>query len=324
MDFDEYVVARRGRLVEAAVRLGCPPHRATQVVDHVLSSSRVRRLVRRSADPHQAVVGELAAAVPGARLERVGLDPPSRGPTRQVSACMAVVAVVLAVAALVGPGRQPPLPLTEDQVPPLAGYDRGAARTVLADRGLTVAERPITVCEPAGRVLDTDPPVGTRVARGERVTMVVARPSYALCAAWLPDRVLAWRFVDFATGRGPAPPFAPLVRLVVDRAEPATLTREQAVDRLAWGPNSAVEAVARAAEHVVWTGRAYAVPDMDISGGIPPPASCGVPRPPLSGLRPAVTLTFATPDSDDCPLRIDLYRSSRRIDAVMLYTGRDR
>ena len=49
MDFDQYVVARRGRLVERAVLLGCPEDHAGTYVDQVLLEQR--RRIRRAEDP---------------------------------------------------------------------------------------------------------------------------------------------------------------------------------------------------------------------------------------------------------------------------------
>ena len=49
MDFDQYVVARRGRLVEHAVLLGCAEDQAGTYVDQVLLEQRKR--IRRAEDP---------------------------------------------------------------------------------------------------------------------------------------------------------------------------------------------------------------------------------------------------------------------------------
>lgn len=60
-EFDEYVVARWGRLVRGAILLGCTPHEAEDVVQTALTKclqrwGRVRRADDRDAYVHQVVV----------------------------------------------------------------------------------------------------------------------------------------------------------------------------------------------------------------------------------------------------------------------------
>ena len=63
MDFDQYVVARRGRLVEQAVVLGCPEEQAGTHVDQVLLEQRKR--IRRAEDPDPLMREALERAING-------------------------------------------------------------------------------------------------------------------------------------------------------------------------------------------------------------------------------------------------------------------
>ena len=74
MDFDQYVAARYGRLIEHAEQLGCAQAEATTYVDQVLLEQR--KQIRRADDPDPLVLEALersdqrrppcAHAVPGA------------------------------------------------------------------------------------------------------------------------------------------------------------------------------------------------------------------------------------------------------------------
>ena len=58
---------------------------------------------------------------------------------------------------------------------------------------------------------------------------------------------------------------------------------------------------------------------------IPPDLWCGVPRPPETGRRFALRLQIdarAARNGDGCPLTVDLYRSERVIDTVVVYPAR--
>jgi hypothetical protein len=345
MDFDEYVAARYGSLLRAAVLMGCATERAPAVVEQVLARSE--RRIRHAEDPDPLVHEALAHAIPGARLTDFGAHPEARQDLlmsaepvpvdavgvghlevpprdRNLPAVTALVVLVLLLvgAGLVGPGhREPGFRLAFAQVPSLFGYDDAHARALLAGQDVTVVEEKVDACEPGGRVVGTRPGPGAMIIRGGTLTLRTAVPSIA-CLRGFADRELAWQFIDFATGHGPAPDFAPLVHLAVDRAEPATLTREQAVERSSWDGLSAVTALADAAAQVRAVGTTYRLPELTVTRGVPPASTCGVPRPLLSGLRPAVSLSISIPGDDvlTCPVRVDLYLAYDQIDAVMLYT----
>jgi hypothetical protein len=349
MDLDEYVAARHGTLLRAAVLMGCPEASAPEVVDRVLA--RHARRIRRSDDPDPFVQEALAAAIPGAAATPFGasgpaareqllmtaepvdgmpagpIDVPPRELNRPVAGVLVLLVGLLVTAGLVGPGQaRTGLPLTERQVPSLFGYDVTDARALLRDRGVSVVEEPVRACEPMDRVVGNSPETGAPIAPGDTVTLRTAVPSDVFCMARYADRALAWGFLDFATGRGAPPEFAPLVRLVVDRSEPATLTHEQAVDRASWDGLSAATALADASREVQYLGTTYELPDLVVTNGTPPLTTCGIRRPILSGARPALSISIEPPGggSGTCPVRVDLYQAYGAIDAVMLYTAKPR
>ena len=63
MDFDQYVAARYGRLIEHAVLLGCAEGEAGTQVDQVLLAQRKR--IRRAEDPDPLVREALERAIAG-------------------------------------------------------------------------------------------------------------------------------------------------------------------------------------------------------------------------------------------------------------------
>ena len=76
MDFDQYVAARYGRLIEHAVLLGCAEGEAGTCVDRVLLEQRKR--ISRAEDPDPLVREALERAISGAP-ERSPPDRPPRG-----------------------------------------------------------------------------------------------------------------------------------------------------------------------------------------------------------------------------------------------------
>jgi len=67
------------------------------------------------------------------------------------------------------------------------------------------------------------------------------------------------------------------------------------------------------------------MPALRVDATLPPEAWCGVPRPAEVGDRFALRLEIdprSGRDDEGCPLTIDLYRSERVIDTVVVYTAR--
>ena len=306
MDVEEYRTARWTRLVERARELGCDDDQATAVVEEVLATERRRILRAEDPDPlvHAALERRLAPPAPPRRP----WPPAVRRWVLGVLAALALAAVTTIAVLWLRP--EPPRPVT---VPSVFGLDAVGAERVLTQAGLgaEVTRRP--ACEPADLALGTDPAVGRSVAAGTQVEVQVAVPlETTSCAARLVARREAWRFVGFARG-GPAPPFARTVTLVVDGAEPSSLSDAAAGDRERWSGLLDLLVAAGAEDR----------PRLEVSLAPAPPRTCGVARPVGIERRPALRLVAGTIEGrTSCPLTLDLYRSSNGIDGVVAYTGR--
>jgi hypothetical protein len=303
VDFDQYVAARYGRLIEHAVLLGCAEGEAGTHVDQVLLEQRKR--IRRAEDPDPLVREALERAIDGTPEQSRRTGP--------------LVAIGLAVvAAAVGAGltyRPPPQPM-----PSLFALDGSQAQQLLEDQGYDVLLRPARSCEPEGLVLESDPPPGTRIREGSTVTVRTAVPSDAFCQSLFLTRADAWDFVSFALG-GDAPPFADTVRVFVSGSSPRTLTGQQASDRGRW--DDAFDLIATAAHRAAPTPTG--MPSLRVDVTIPPDLWCDVPRPTETGRRFALRLQIDARQARNdvgCPLTVDLYRSERVIDTVVVYPAR--
>ena len=304
MDFDQYVAARYGRLIEHAVLLGCAEGEAGTYVDQVLLEQRKR--IRRAEDPDPLVRAALERAISGT---------PER--PRRTGPLVAVGLVVVAVA--VGAGAD--LPATPTSRCPRCSRSTGARPSGCSrTRATTSLLRPARSCEPEGLVLESDPPAGTRVQEGATVTVRTAVPSEAFCQALFLARADAWDFVSFALG-GDAPTFAGTVRLFVRGSTPRTFTGQEAADGDRW--DEAFDLIATAAHRAAPTSSGMPALRVDVT--IPPDLWCDVPRPPETGGRFALRLQIDPRQARNdvgCPLTVDLYRSERVIDTVVVYPAR--
>jgi hypothetical protein len=305
MDFDEYVAARYGRLIEHAVLLGCAEGEAGSCVDQVLLEQR--KQIRKAEDPDPLVHEALERAIAGRpeRRSRTGLF---------VGAGLLAVAVAVGVALTY---RPPPEPM-----PSLFALDGDQAAQLLEDQGFDVVLRPARACEPQGLVLGSDPPTGRLVRDGATVTVRTAVPSGPTCDAHYADRSAAWQFVAFALG-GPPPEFARTVTVVVDAQDPYSLDHVAAVDPDRWG--GLFRRVSRVARATAPTDSG--MPRLTVRGNLLPTVLCGVPKPPGTGERRVLRLEIDSRPASDvtgCPMTIDLYRTSdRAIDGVVVYTPKD-
>ena len=107
-------------------------------------------------------------------------------------------------------------------------------RRPLEELGVEVVVHPRPACLP-GVVLAQSPEPGTRLEVGARVELVVSRvPAAATCIV-PPGRDAVRRLRGWATGREPAPAFAPQgVRLLVANRVVRTLTPRAAADPASW------------------------------------------------------------------------------------------
>jgi hypothetical protein len=305
VDFDQYVAARHGRLVEHAVLLGCAEGEAGSYVDRVLAEQR--KAIGKADDPDPLVREALERAITGTRTRR--------GRAGMFVALGVVALVVAGVAAVAY--RPPPEPM-----PSLFALDGSEARQLLEDQGYDVTLQPDGACEPAGLVLGSDPPAGEPVEQGATVTVRTAVPSGLRCDQFYAIRADAWQFVRFALG-GPPPEFARTVTIVVDSWDPWHLDRIAAVDTARWGDLMRTIAATARASAPTESG----LPKLTARTGVMASGPCGVPQPDGTQGR-AVLRIEIDPRSDTyrkgCPLTIDLYRSSGRIiDGVVVYTAKD-
>jgi len=304
MDFDQYVAARHGRLIEHAVALGCAEEDAGGQVDQILQEQRKR--IRRAEDPDPLVHEALERAICG--------TPPRRGRT---AVLVAVGLVAIGVPVALASGNQAPA----ESMPSLFALTGDQAQALLEEEGYDVAVRPASSCEPPGLVVGSDPPAGRDVEKGARVTVRTSVLVGSQCEADYPARAAGWEFVRFALRRGPAPAFARTVTVVVDRQDPYHLDHVAAVDQDRWG--GLFTRVTRAAG--VTTPTDSGMPGLRVSDDLLPTTRCGVPKPAGTGDRRVLRIEVdAHPDDlRNCPLAIDLYRTSDHvIDGVVVYTAK--
>ena len=167
MDFDQYVAARYGRLIEHAVLLGCAEGEAGTYVDQVLLEQRKR--IRRAEDPDPLVLEALERAISGTP-ERPQPDRAARGPRAgggrrrgrrgaDLSAAARADAVAVRARRRAGAG---------------AARGPGATTWCCARRGR--ASRP-------GWCVGSDPPSGGPVGKGATVTVRTVGPRPAATAS---------------------------------------------------------------------------------------------------------------------------------------------
>lgn len=314
MDPAEYRDARWYALLRTAADLGVPAEEAPVVVERVLHEQR--RAIRRAEDPDPLVHAALHDAVhpppPGSRRPRFGVV---------VAGVTAVVALGVAVA-VTRPDDPPVDRLDSDQLPSLFAYAAQDAQELLEDRGLDVTLRPYRACEVLDRVLATEPAAGTRVDRGDPVTVITAVPAGLSCLTDYIDREDAWRLLDFANGRGPAPAFADRVLIRVGDAQPVVLDRATASRRDGWAGTGVLDGLRDAtAEVALVTAEPlrYAVPAIRVVQAGDQAGSCGVPDPALVAAGDAFSVLVRPPDRAACGVRVDVFRQDGAIEEIAYY-----
>ncbi len=300
MDFDQYVAARYGRLIEHAVLLGCAEGEAGTHVDQVLLDQR--RRIGRAEDPDPLVHEALERAISGAPARRSRTGP---------IVTIALVAVAVAVGAALT-YRPPPA-----SMPSLFALEGDQAQQLLEDQGYDVLLRPARSCDPPGLVIGSDPPTGGSVGKGATVTVRTSVLSGSQCEPAYPARSAAWAFIQFALGRAPAPQLTGTVRLLVSGSSPKTFVGNDVAFDPGWG--EAFDLVTTAAEQDAETDSG--MPVLRAAWTNPPLVWCGITGPEETAGRRAVRFQIdPTPaDDDGCPLTVDLYRTAQGIDAVVVY-----
>ena len=285
------------------------------------SEERIRTEVHRMADGIQVASERRLAAVLAKRSRRRRWVP-----VASAASVVAVVASGVVLSGVLSGDRSGPGPVESAEpsegtpdgtVPSLFGHTRDSADALLADLGLKVRFGEQDSCEPEGRPVGTEPAAGTPVETGDEVTVLLAFQGPLTDCAFIPTE--AWAFVDFATGRGPAPVFADEVELYVDGERTRRLSAEVARSG-DWGEGSALGILEAATREVFWDGDEYQTPTLRAVGGTPPDAWCGVAKPREVGDREALTLTIAIGEQA-CPARISVYEVAGAIDAVLAWPG---
>lgn len=294
MDPREYRDARWYALVRTAVELGVPEEDAPGLVQQVLDANA--RAIRRADDPDPLVHAALRGAIIGTPT------------TRRRWPAVAVLAVALAATGiaviLARPDAPPEDRLREDQVPSLFGYDAEAARELLEDRGLDVTIRPYRTCEVLDRVIRSSPPAGTPYDRGDDIVVYTSLPADVDCLSAYTDRETAWRLLDFANGRGPAPEFSGKVFVYVGLDEPAAVLSAPS-DPRAWRGIGVLEALRDASTQVAL------VDDRPLTYSLP---AIRVTREPDS-----FALYIRAPGGAGSGVRLEVFRTGEVIDGISLY-----
>ena len=195
MDHEQYVVARRTRLVELAVELGASPDDAPDLVDRVLDEQR--RAIARSEDPDPLVREAVSVAV-------LGGPPPGRPRPVALVAVLVLAAIVAAVAVVVV--RQVDVaPEPTPRVPTTFALEADQAVATLEDAGYRAELRDVVRCETPDQVLGTDPAAGQEAPGDSTVTVLVARPPGLSCPDGVGFRTMVWQVLRWVGGVGPAP-----------------------------------------------------------------------------------------------------------------------
>jgi hypothetical protein len=306
MNVDEYVAARYGRLLERAVELGAEEGLAAEYVDQVLLDQQ--KAIRRADDPDPVVYAALERAV-------LRIPEPARSPWPFVG--LGLVAIGIAVAAVLAQD-----PVTEP-MPALFGYTGEQAERLLEADGYDVVLRPVRECEPIGQVLTSAPQAGEPLQQGDRVDVFTAVPSGSNCEAQFVRRSDAWAFIDFAVTGDTTPDFARTVTVVIDGIEGEPRSGDAAATSARW---QSVRDLVRRQSHAP-AGTPTGQPMLTVTLGVPPPSTCGTPRPAGAADRTALRVQVdrrTIGQTLGCPLVIDLYRDSERvIDGVVIYSAVD-
>src|SRR4051794_16991682 len=315
MDPQDYRDARWHALLREAEDLGVCAEEAPDLVAGVLADQR--RRIRRADDPDPVVPEALAAAVLGAAATSGRRRWPAAA---GLAAALAVVGVVVA---LTRPQPPPTDHLDDDQLPSLFGFDGPTAKRLLEDRGLRVLLEPFPSCEVRDRVVASDPAPGSPYDSGDDVVVYTSLPSSNNCLPRYEYREAAWRFLDFANGRGPAPDFAPRVFVYPDDGTRLVLTDTEAADPRTWAGTGIFSQVRTASSDVALLSERpllYAVPAIRVVPAGDDLGRCGVPATAVAGTADALAVLVRPADRRGCSLRIELYRDDLgRVESVALY-----
>ena len=307
MELEQYVVARRSRLIEHAVELGAAPDGAADLVDRVLGEQR--RAIEQSDDPDPAVREALRAAILGR-------------PRRSLLAPLAGTALVLLLA-LAGVRYLGHEPAMTPLVPSTYALDTASATKTLTDAGYAVTTRVVELCETADLVVATEPAAGTPAVAGTSVTLLVARPPGLSCPPGSAFRGQVWQFLRWVRGSGPPPPLVERPTVVTVEA---TDTRTVQVDRSELSALVADGELLGALRAVVteMPTPTSGVPELTVRNGVGL-RPCGTTPP--AGYDSLLTIRFDLETSEDvggsCPLIGYLISDGNRIETIVVLAPTD-
>lgn len=306
MEFEQYVVARRSRLVEHAVSLGADQDAADALVDRLLQEQR--HTIERADDPDPEVREALEDLVEGRRPRR------RSSPLAIAAVCLVVAAVVGGVVLRVVTLDPPEVP----RVPSTFTLDVARAAPVLTAAGYEVATREIDLCETSGQVVRTEPPPGTEAEEGSTVTLVTARTPGLSCPPGADFRATVWAVLRWVGGLDEAPDLVerPTV-IVIDEDGTATeqLDREQLVRAVRDG--GLLAPLREVVTAVAPTDTGF--PELRVRNAVLEPPCGATPPPGYDGLLTVrFDLDSTTGATDPCPLTGYLMSSGDRLDTIVL------
>ena len=309
MEFEEYVVARRTRLVEQAVGLGVAPEAAPGLVDQVLDQER--RAIARSEDPDPHVQQALRVTVLG----------DLRAPRRRRATVAALVALVALVAlGVVGVLRQVDLePPPVARVPTTYTLEADGAEALLSEAGYVVETREVERCETPDQVIGTEPGPGVRAPAGSTVVLLVARPPGLSCPGGEGFRATVWQLLRWVGGFGDPPALVERPTVVRIDASGTTTTRATSVDDLTdrIGAGELLGPLRDAVAAVAPTASGF--PDLRVRNAEISVPCAGTPPPGYDELLSVrFDLDLSATGSDPCPLTGYLLTEGELIATIVL------
>ncbi len=226
-----------------------------------------------------------------------------------------MLALLIAAVAIRFATVEPP---ADPRVPSTYALDVTAASALLTDAGFEVTTRVTEICETADQVVATEPTVGTEVAEGSTIALIVASPPGLSCPGGGGFREEVWAFLRWVRGAGSPPDLVdvPSVALVTPtgtstiRLDRADLVGQVERGELLGELRTVVTAPARTP-----TG----FPQLTVANG-DPRLPCGLTPP--AGFDTFLSISFqldtAPAGSDDCALTGYLIPDGGRLATVVL------
>jgi len=212
--------------------------------------------------------------------------------------------------------------VTDGQLPSVFGYGSAAALEMLTDLGLEVrlGWQPVPCGEPVGRAARTEPRLGAPFEPGDSVVLFVTGVEGHDCPTNT-DKALAWRLIDFANGRGPAPDFADQVTVAAN-GESATIPAAVAESPAAWVDGTPLGVLRQQSREVLLsTGYSFQTPILATRSTAGSPHCHGLAPAGGPGSGVSISIEFLSEDpGTECTV-VDVFRADDLITAISLRTG---